>query len=558
MSSVAELIRRSAPRPHQHAILRFASARQEIRQQRIHLVWRIQLHPVAGTLEALVPPWAGHVLGGVGHLSLSEGGVPRAPDAHGGGLHRRELNRRADPRLRRHVGPVPVEARGQRTSRLQLGDHLVGVGVPGPGPEVVPVVLGQPPLGDAGELEQQHVPRLLTLPRRAAEGSRVPDGERDQMVHLAGHEGRERPGQRGTPVVAHHVGPLDPQVGQDRHDVPGDVHERVGLDGLGFVGAPVSAQVGDDDLEPRTGEGRHLVPPQPAGIGKTVQQNDRRSLPRGLVLDTHSVDVHPGHLDLPFTGSWSSMSLSRLPGSAIITGVRSHGDLVAAGGPQFEAALVSFVADNRLPGGVAGVVYGDELAWSAGAGFADLAARRAADPAMLYAIASITKTFTGTAIMQLRDAGQVDLDDPAVAWLPELRQAVSPFGPIEGVTIRRMLSHESGLPAEPPGTDWTIPAYQGDPEQTLRRAGEIAVTLAPNAEHKYSDLAYQLLGAIVTRASGIPYPNYMQEAILQPLGMAATAFAPLSAGMAARCATGYDWRALSDELDPAPAMPPVW
>ena len=187
--------------------------------------------------------------------------------------------------------------------------------------------------------------------------------------------------------------------------------------------------------------------------------------------------------------------------------MRGHGDLVAAGGSQFEAALTSFVTDNRLPGGVAGVVYGDELAWSAGAGFADLAARRAADPAMLYAIASITKTFTGTAIMQLRDAGQLDLDDPAVAWLPELRQAVSPFGPIEGVTIRRMLSHESGLPAEPPGTDWAVPAYQGNPEQTLRRAGEIAVTLAPNAEHKYSDLAYQLLGAIVTRVSGIPYPQ---------------------------------------------------
>jgi CubicO group peptidase (beta-lactamase class C family) len=234
--------------------------------------------------------------------------------------------------------------------------------------------------------------------------------------------------------------------------------------------------------------------------------------------------------------------------------VRGQADLVAAGGAQFEAALASFVRDNRLPGGVAGVVYGDELAWSAGAGFADLAARAAADPGMLFAIASITKTFTGTAIMQLRDAGRLDLDDPAVAWLPELRQAASPFGPIETVTIRRMLSHESGLPAEPPGTDWAVPAYQGDPEQTLRRAGEIVLTLAPNAEHKYSDLAYQLLGAIVTRVSGIPYPHYVQEAILRPLGMAATGFG----GLPGRRAIGYDWRALSDELDPAPAMPPVW
>jgi CubicO group peptidase (beta-lactamase class C family) len=109
------------------------------------------------------------------------------------------------------------------------------------------------------------------------------------------------------------------------------------------------------------------------------------------------------------------MSLSRPAGSAIIAGMRGQADLIAAGGPQFEAALASHVTGNRLAGGVAGVVYGDELAWSAGAGFANQAARKASDPAMLYAIASITKTFTGTAIMQLRDAGRLDLDDPAVA-----------------------------------------------------------------------------------------------------------------------------------------------
>jgi D-alanyl-D-alanine carboxypeptidase len=87
---------------------------------------------------------------------------------------------------------------------------------------------------------------------------------------------------------------------------------------------------------------------------------------------------------------------------------KGNGDLIAAVSPQLEAALASHVKDSRQPGGVAGVVYGDELAWSAGAGFADLTARKASDPAMLDAIASITKTFTGTAIMQLRDAGQLD------------------------------------------------------------------------------------------------------------------------------------------------------
>jgi CubicO group peptidase (beta-lactamase class C family) len=236
----------------------------------------------------------------------------------------------------------------------------------------------------------------------------------------------------------------------------------------------------------------------------------------------------------------------------------NDGGPVAAAGAELAARLASFVRQNRLPGGVAGVVCSDELAWSAGAGLADVAARRGSDPDMLYGIASITKTFTGTAVMQLRDAGQLGLDDPAVTWLPELRAMVSPFGPVEAVTIRRMLSHESGLATEPPGTDWAIPSYQGAPERTLQRASEIAVKLPPQARHKYSDLAYQLLGEIVTRVSGMPYPRYVREAILDPLGMQATGFPPLPAELSVRRATGYDWRALSDALDPAPAMPPVW
>lgn len=184
--------------------------------------------------------------------------------------------------------------------------------------------------------------------------------------------------------------------------------------------------------------------------------------------------------------------------------------LASAGTAELAAKLNDFMTEYRLPGATAAVVHGDELAWIAGSGFADQDARRPSQPGTLYRIASITKTFTGTAVMQLRDAGRLDLDDPAVAYLPELRNAVSPFAAIETVTIRRMLSHESGLAAEPPGTDWSVPRYQGAPEATLARASDIVLTFPPNRQHKYSDLAYQLLGEIVTRVSGIPYPLYMR------------------------------------------------
>ena len=200
---------------------------------------------------------------------------------------------------------------------------------------------------------------------------------------------------------------------------------------------------------------------------------------------------------------------------------------VTAVADRLEAKAASFVKEKRLPGAAVGVVHGDELVWSAGVGFADVASRRAPEASTLYRIASITKTLTGAAIMQLRDEGRLHLDDPIVAHIPELRNAQSAFGPIETVTIRRMLSHESGLMSEPPGTDWAVPRYEGVVERNLANPEDIGTRVAPNTQWKYSNLAYQLLGEVVARASGEPYVERLRAAILEPLRMASTAFEPL-------------------------------
>jgi CubicO group peptidase (beta-lactamase class C family) len=232
---------------------------------------------------------------------------------------------------------------------------------------------------------------------------------------------------------------------------------------------------------------------------------------------------------------------------------------VAGGADEFEAKVAAFVKDNRIAGAAAGVVHGDELVWSGGAGFADIASQRPAGPDTLYRIASITKTFTGTAIMRLREAGKLDLDDPAVQWLPELAGSGSPET-IGRVTIRRLLSHEAGLSSEPPGTDWALktPVYQGVAAANLARAAEIFTAIGPNLQPKYSNLGYQLLGEIVHRASGTPYPDYVQQEILTPLAMSDTAFDPVGEALAGRTATGYSGRSFSDELSVAPAMTDCW
>lgn len=232
---------------------------------------------------------------------------------------------------------------------------------------------------------------------------------------------------------------------------------------------------------------------------------------------------------------------------------------VAAGAAEFEAKLGAFVRESRLYGAAAGVVHGGELAWSGGAGLADAASGRPAGPDVLYRIASITKTFTGTAVMQLRDAGTLDLDDPAVQWLPELRASGNPDA-VAKVTIRRLLSHESGLTSEPPGTDWAglRPAYEGIAERNLARAADIRAAIGPNLQWKYSNLGYQVLGEIVRRASGVEFPSYLRRQVLDPLGLTSTTFEPLDDDLARRCATGYSGRAFSDELTVAPAMTQIW
>ena len=221
---------------------------------------------------------------------------------------------------------------------------------------------------------------------------------------------------------------------------------------------------------------------------------------------------------------------------------------------KLEERVAAFVKEHRLPGASAGIVVEDELAWSSGYGFADVSTKRPHDAQTLFRIASITKTFTATAILQLRDEGKLHLDDPAVAFLPELGDASSSFGRIETVTLRRMLSHESGLMGDPPGARWFHDVYEASPAANLARAAEIGTRIPPNVQQKYSNLAFQLLGEIVARVDGRPYVDAIHARILEPLGMRSSGFHPLPADLEARRAVGYRPRWLADEFVPAEGL----
>src|SRR5690606_14367216 len=164
-----------------------------------------------------------------------------------------------------------------------------------------------------------------------------------------------------------------------------------------------------------------------------------------------------------------------------------------------------------------GIVQDQELVWARGFGCSDVERQEPADLHTLYRIASITKLFTATALLQLRDAGRLQLDDPLQKYLPwfTLRENGQPSHPI---TIRHLITHTSGLPREAAFPYWTDSHFPTAGEIQERLPSQEAI-FPPETKLKYSNLALALAGEVVTAVSGIPYADYVQAHILDPLGM---------------------------------------
>jgi CubicO group peptidase (beta-lactamase class C family) len=183
----------------------------------------------------------------------------------------------------------------------------------------------------------------------------------------------------------------------------------------------------------------------------------------------------------------------------------------------FAAWLESQRAYGGIPGVSAGVVHDQELVWSAGFGLANVERREPATPATLYRIASITKTFTATAILQLRDAGRLRLDDPVAQHLPWF-DVPPPDADTPVITIRHLLTHAAGLSREAGTTYWSDGSFP-TADALRAAAGRPRAVLAPETRWKYSNFGLAMAGEIVAAVSGQPYAAYVKERILEPLGM---------------------------------------
>jgi len=155
-------------------------------------------------------------------------------------------------------------------------------------------------------------------------------------------------------------------------------------------------------------------------------------------------------------------------------------------------------------------------------GSANLAKDQPVDENTIYHWASNTKPFTGIAIMQLRDRGLLKLDDPVTKYLPELREVHDPYGSMDDITIRMLMTHSAGFrnPTWPwdKGLDWE-PFEPTEYSQLVAMLPYTEILFKPGSKFSYSNPAIIFLGKIIEKLSGDDYEVYIDKNIFKPLEM---------------------------------------
>lgn len=197
--------------------------------------------------------------------------------------------------------------------------------------------------------------------------------------------------------------------------------------------------------------------------------------------------------------------------------------------PGFKKAWNELATEHRkalkeegVVGATLAFVYDGEIIAVDYYGMEDVAGNRPVDEHTIYHWASITKTFTGVAIMQLRDHGLIELDDPIIKYVPELCDVYNPFGSMQDITIAQIMSHSSGFrgPTWPwdGGKDWQ-PFEPTEWSQFVAMIPYTRIFFEPGSKYMYSNPAVIFLGQTIERESGNEFEAYIDANIFELLGM---------------------------------------
>ncbi|WP_017733244.1 serine hydrolase domain-containing protein [Nafulsella turpanensis] len=185
-----------------------------------------------------------------------------------------------------------------------------------------------------------------------------------------------------------------------------------------------------------------------------------------------------------------------------------------------DSLAYAHLAENFMPGMTVAVARNGEVVFSRGYGKADVEMGVAAGTETVYPIASISKQFTAATIMRLVEKGKISLEDSITKFLPNY--------PVQGhhVTVHHLLNHTSGIKSYTDlGEEAQQKLRQGlSYEEMLELFAKEPFDFKPGEHFRYNNSGYYLLGQIIGKVTGIPYEAYVEEELLQPLGLHHTLF----------------------------------
>ncbi|MEM7019362.1 MAG: serine hydrolase domain-containing protein, partial [Pseudomonadota bacterium] len=206
--------------------------------------------------------------------------------------------------------------------------------------------------------------------------------------------------------------------------------------------------------------------------------------------------------------------------------------------PFLDGVMAAHAEEHHVSGAVIAIVKNNEVLFSKGYGYANIEEKKPVDPEKtLFRVGSITKTFIWTTVMQLVEAGQLDLDEDINTYLKffKIPEAFS-----QPITMRHLMTHTPGF------EDKVIGLFSYDSESVEPALGDIlkadmpARVYPPGEVPAYSNYGSALAAHIVELISGKPFPDHLKEVVLQPLDMQRTTlWQPVSAELRADLATGY-------------------
>ncbi|UCE41892.1 MAG: beta-lactamase family protein [Candidatus Aminicenantes bacterium] len=194
-------------------------------------------------------------------------------------------------------------------------------------------------------------------------------------------------------------------------------------------------------------------------------------------------------------------------------------------GAQLDAKLTPFIEEVMqaydLPGFAIGIVKDNEVVYSRGFGYKNIETKDPVTTTTLFHMASISKPFVATAIMQLVEQGKIDLEAPVTTYLPYFKLDDERY---TDITIQQMLSHVSGMP-DVQDYEWDNPQYdEGALERYVRSLADKKMRFDPGKRHAYSNMAFECLGDVIAKVSGMSFADYEKKYILDPAGMKESTF----------------------------------